>query len=142
MGKLAAALPGEGGRRAGRIRERLLVDSAGWGRRSQSSPHLRMVQDAVFGDRRLHIEYRRAEAQVVIKPWPQPEGGYSAEVPALQGSRIIAPTVEQAIRDIYEVIEMSVASRIQHGEPLPKELCEVRPDAEGTIWVDVAVALA
>jgi predicted DNA-binding transcriptional regulator YafY len=67
MGKLAAALPGEGGRRAGRIRERLLVDSAGWGRRSQASPHLRMVQDAVFGDRRLHIEYRRAEAQVVSR---------------------------------------------------------------------------
>jgi predicted DNA-binding transcriptional regulator YafY len=67
MGKLAASLPGEGGKRAGRIRERLLVDSAGWGRRSHASPHLRMVQDAVFGDRRLHIEYRRAEAQVVAR---------------------------------------------------------------------------
>lgn len=65
MGKLAAALPGEGGRRAGRIRERLLVDSAGWGRRSTVSPHLRLVQDAVFGDRRLHLNYRRAEAEVV-----------------------------------------------------------------------------
>jgi predicted DNA-binding transcriptional regulator YafY len=66
MGKLAAALPGEGGRRAGRIRERLLVDSAGWGRPSpQASPHLRMVQDAVFGDRRLRLKYRRAEARVV-----------------------------------------------------------------------------
>jgi len=66
MGKLAAALPGEGGRRAGRIRERLLVDSAAWGRRSpQASPHLRMVQDAVFGDRRLRLRYRRAEARVV-----------------------------------------------------------------------------
>ncbi len=66
MGKLAAALPGEGGRHAGRIRERLLVDSAGWGRRTpQASPHLRMVQDAVFGDRRLRLRYRRAEARVV-----------------------------------------------------------------------------
>ncbi|OLC25218.1 MAG: hypothetical protein AUJ02_02600 [Chloroflexi bacterium 13_1_40CM_3_65_12] len=65
MGKLAAALPGETGRRAGRIRERLLVDSAGWGRRSAVSPHLRVVQDAVFGDRRLHLTYRRAESQIV-----------------------------------------------------------------------------
>lgn len=65
MGKLAAALPGESGRRAGRIRERLLVDSAGWGRRSTVSPHLSVVQDAVFADRRLHLKYRRAEAQVV-----------------------------------------------------------------------------
>jgi predicted DNA-binding transcriptional regulator YafY len=65
MGKLAAALPGESGKRAGRIRERLLVDSAGWGRRSIVSPHLRIVQDAVFADRRLHLTYRRAEAQIV-----------------------------------------------------------------------------
>jgi predicted DNA-binding transcriptional regulator YafY len=65
MGKLAAALPGESGKRAGRIRDRLLVDSAGWGRRSAVSPHLSVVQDAVFGDRRLHLTYRRAEAQVV-----------------------------------------------------------------------------
>jgi predicted DNA-binding transcriptional regulator YafY len=64
MGKLAAALPGESGRRAGRMRERLLVDSAGWGRRGSASPHLRVVQDAVFADRRLRLRYRRAEAQV------------------------------------------------------------------------------
>jgi predicted DNA-binding transcriptional regulator YafY len=65
MGKLAASLPGDSGRRAGRIRERLLVDSVGWGRRAAVSPHLRVVQDAVFGDRRLHLTYRRAEAQIV-----------------------------------------------------------------------------
>jgi predicted DNA-binding transcriptional regulator YafY len=65
MGKLAAALPGESGRRAGRMRERLLVDSAGWGRRGATSPHLRVVQDAVFADRRLRLLYRRAEEQVV-----------------------------------------------------------------------------
>jgi predicted DNA-binding transcriptional regulator YafY len=65
MGKLAAALPGETAKRAGRMRERLLVDSAGWGRRGAASPHLRVVQDAVFSDRRLRLRYRRAEAQVV-----------------------------------------------------------------------------
>jgi predicted DNA-binding transcriptional regulator YafY len=65
MGKLAASLPGERGKRAGRIRERLLVDSAGWGRRAAASPHLGVVQDAVFSDRRLHLMYRRAEAQAV-----------------------------------------------------------------------------
>jgi predicted DNA-binding transcriptional regulator YafY len=65
MGKLAAALPGETGRRAGRMRERLLVDSAGWGRRGATSPHLRVVQDAVFADRRLRLHYRRAEEQLV-----------------------------------------------------------------------------
>src|ERR1700674_2596202 len=64
MGKLAAALPSESGRRAGRMRERLLVDSVGWGRRGDASPHLQVVQDAVFADRRLRLRYRRAEAQV------------------------------------------------------------------------------
>ena len=64
MGKLAAALPSDSGRRAGRMRERLLVDSAGWGSRGEASPHLRVVQDAVFADRRLRLRYRRAEAQV------------------------------------------------------------------------------
>lgn len=65
MGKLAAALPGEPGRRAGRMRERLLVDSVGWGRRGEAPPQLRVVQDAVFSDRRLRMRYRRAEAHVV-----------------------------------------------------------------------------
>lgn len=65
MGKLAAALPGEPGRRAGRMRERLLVDSVGWGRRGEAPPQLRVVQDAVFSDRRLRMRYRRAEAQAV-----------------------------------------------------------------------------
>jgi predicted DNA-binding transcriptional regulator YafY len=65
MGKLAAALPGEPGRRAGRMRERLLVDSVGWGRRGEAPPQLRVVQDAVFSDRRLRMRYRRGEAQAV-----------------------------------------------------------------------------
>ena len=79
--------------------------------------------------------------QVVIRPWPHPEGGYSAEVPCLQGTRIVAATVEEAIHDIHEVIEMAIASRIKHGEPLPKELQEVRANTNGTVRIDVAVAL-
>ncbi len=83
---------------------------------------------------------RAWKAQVVIKPLLQPKGGNSAEVPCLHGSRIIAQTVEEriiaqtveeAIRDIHEVTEMSVASWIQHGEPLPNEVHEVCPDSEG-----------
>ena len=78
-------------------------------------------------------------AQVEIRPWP--EGGYIAEVPALQGCWVIAPTAEEAIRDVYEVIEMSIASRIKRGEPLPSDLAEVREGTQGTTRVDVAVAL-
>jgi len=67
MGKLAAALPGERGRRAGRMRDRLLVDSVAWGSRGFTSPHLRVVQDAVFADRRLRLRYRRAEAPATVR---------------------------------------------------------------------------
>src|SRR3984893_16364100 len=67
MGKLAAALPGERGRRAGRMRGRLLVDSGAWGSRGFPSPHLRVVQDAVFADRRLRLRYRRAEAPATVR---------------------------------------------------------------------------
>ena len=74
------------------------------------------------------------KAKVEISPWP--EGGYSAEVPYLQGCWIVAPTVEEAIRDIYEVTEMSIASRIRHGEALPPELEEVRVGTQGKIdWM-------
>jgi predicted DNA-binding transcriptional regulator YafY len=65
MGKLAAALPAEGAQKAGRIRERQLVDSKAWGHRGSTPDQLRTVQDAVFADRRLRLRYRRAEAELV-----------------------------------------------------------------------------
>jgi predicted DNA-binding transcriptional regulator YafY len=67
MGKLAASLPGEGGRRALRIRERVIVEAAGWGRGTAPSPHLAVVQDAVFADRRLRLKYRRGEGEAVVR---------------------------------------------------------------------------
>jgi len=79
------------------------------------------------------------KAQVEIRPWP--EGGYIAEVPALQGCWVVTPTAEEAIRDVYEVIEMSIASRVKRGEPLPPDLEEVREGDHGTVRVDIAVAV-
>lgn len=79
------------------------------------------------------------KARVEIKPWP--EGGYIAEVPSLQGCWVVAPTVEQAIRDIYEVIEMSISSRLKRGEPLPPDLEEVHRGDGGKLQVEVAVAV-
>ena len=80
------------------------------------------------------------KARVQIRPWH--EGGYSAELPCLQGCWIVAPTAEEAIRDIYEVIEMSIASRIKRGEPLPSGLAAVAAEEDGLIEVDVAVAVS
>lgn len=82
---------------------------------------------------------RAWKAQVEIKPWS--DGGFVASVPSLQGCWVVAPTPEEAIRDIYEVIEMSIASRIKRGEPLPSDLKEVASD-QGSISVELAVAVS
>lgn len=57
---------------------------------------------------------------VEIKPWP--EGGYLAEAPYLQGCWCVSNSLGQAIEDITEVIEMSLAARQRRGEPLPSEV--------------------
>lgn len=80
------------------------------------------------------------KAHVEIRPWP--EGGYIAEVPALQGCWVVAKTVDEAIRDIVEGIEMSIESRLSRGEPLPAELEEVKAAEDGgAIALEVAVAV-
>ena len=50
-----------------RMRQRILVDSGGWGRSAAVPEHLKRVQDAVWSDHRLRIRYRRAEAAVVVR---------------------------------------------------------------------------
>ena len=59
---------------------------------------------------------RAWKVEVEIRPWE--EGGYLAEMPTLQGCWVVAPSVEEALRDIHEVIELSIASRIKHGEAI------------------------
>ena len=54
---------------------------------------------------------------VELEPWL--EGGFVARAPALQGCWVVADTREQALADIYEGIEMHIAARLRHGEPLP-----------------------
>lgn len=82
------------------------------------------------------------KVKVEIRPWPWPEGGYVAEVPSLQGCSVVASTIEEAIRDIYEVIEMSIASRLKHGE-LKRRLRRLgvvvdRQGARHELWLNPA----
>jgi predicted DNA-binding transcriptional regulator YafY len=60
--KLLAALPPELRDRAGRIRERFHLDAPGWYRDPDEVPHLMAVADAVWGEHRVRIRYRRWEA--------------------------------------------------------------------------------
>lgn len=82
---------------------------------------------------------RAWKAQVEIEPWP--EGGYKASVPSLQGCWVVADTREEAIRDIHEVIEMSIASRIKRGEAIPPDVQEIQGPGASRIQVELAVVV-
>ncbi len=51
--------------RAGRLRERVLIDGERWFRTAPVPPHLTRVQDALWLDRRLRLRYRRTLDRVV-----------------------------------------------------------------------------
>lgn len=61
--------------------------------------------------------------EVQISPWP--EGGVVAEAVGLQGCWVVADTVDQAIDDIREAVQLWVHARRQQGWPLPPALKEV-----------------
>ena len=82
---------------------------------------------------------RAWKAPVEIDPWP--EGGFVASVPSLQGCWVVAPTTESALKDLFEVIEMSIASRLKRGEPLPPDVQEIEATGEDGVRIEVAVAV-
>jgi predicted DNA-binding transcriptional regulator YafY len=57
--KLLAALPAMYRRGAERARQRIYIDSAGWIRSEESVPHLPLVQEAIWTERKLRIIYER-----------------------------------------------------------------------------------
>lgn len=58
--RLVAALPAAGRDRAEFVRRRIHVDAPGWRQAAEDLPFLPVLQEAVFGDRRLHLTYERA----------------------------------------------------------------------------------
>lgn len=61
--KLLAALPTRHQLGASHARQRLYVDGAGWAQRTGTSPppHLHLIQEAVWRDRKLRIHYERSD---------------------------------------------------------------------------------
>ena len=57
--KLLAALPAMYRKGAERARQRIYIDSAGWNRSEESVPHLQLVQEAIWTERKLRITYER-----------------------------------------------------------------------------------
>jgi len=65
--KLLAALPSSQRQQAERARERIYVDPAGWSRPDDALPHLAVIQEAVWSDRRLRLVYNRPGGDTVAR---------------------------------------------------------------------------
>jgi predicted DNA-binding transcriptional regulator YafY len=68
--KVLATLPPELRARAGRVRERFLLDAPGWFHREEPLPHLEAVADAVWSGRRLDLIYRAGDREVARRVDP------------------------------------------------------------------------
>ena len=66
------------------------------------------------------------QVEVQISRWP--EGGFLAEALGLQGCWVVSDTVDQAIDDIREVVQLWIRARRDQHWPLPPVLTEVGPD--------------
>jgi predicted DNA-binding transcriptional regulator YafY len=70
--KLVAAVPPSHRPAAEAARDRVLVDHAGWYRRTPSAPALEVVQDAVWARRRVRLDYRHGDGvqeSVIVDPF-------------------------------------------------------------------------
>lgn len=66
------------------------------------------------GREKLRLSYR-----ILLRK--EPEGGYTAIVPALPGCVTYGETIEEAIEMAKEAIELYVESLLEHGEEIPTE---------------------
>ncbi|MFE6795563.1 helix-turn-helix transcriptional regulator [Paenibacillus chitinolyticus] len=68
--KLLAASPASMRQETERVRQRIHIDGAGWHRSAEQLPHLPLVQEAVWEERKLRIRYRRDDriAERIIHP--------------------------------------------------------------------------
>jgi antitoxin HicB len=57
--------------------------------------------------------------KVLLKP--EPEGGYTVNVPALPGCITYGQTLEEAKSNAQEAIELFVESLKEHGEDIPSD---------------------
>jgi predicted DNA-binding transcriptional regulator YafY len=98
--KLLAALPPELRDRAGRIRERFHLDAPGWYKDPDDVPHLMAVADAVWGQHRIRIRYRRWEAPREVVRTLDPYGV------VLKGGRWYLVAASNSVARTYRVGEI------------------------------------
>lgn len=62
----------------------------------------------------------------------EPSGGYVARCPTLQGCYSQGDTVEEALANIREAIELALEDMTANGEPIP--------DGNGAIFTEIIIA--
>jgi predicted DNA-binding transcriptional regulator YafY len=70
--KLSAALPAAYRQDAERVRQRIHLDATGWFQPEEPVPHLGTIQEAVWGDWKLQLTYRRGDGtqvERVVEPY-------------------------------------------------------------------------
>ncbi|MBC5815016.1 MAG: type II toxin-antitoxin system HicB family antitoxin [Candidatus Eremiobacteraeota bacterium] len=72
---------------------------------------------------------------VVLEPGEAEEGGFIVSVPALPAGHTQGDTVEEALANAREVIELCILSRRDHGEGIPSS------DAGATRVESVAISI-
>ncbi|MGH2496168.1 MAG: helix-turn-helix transcriptional regulator [Ktedonobacteraceae bacterium] len=74
MLKLLAALPSVYRNNAELARQRIHLDAIGWFRHDEPVPHLPLLQEAVWNDRRLRLTYRRGNDNTINRRTVNPYG--------------------------------------------------------------------
>jgi len=75
--------------------------------------------------------------EVQITRWP--EGGFLAEAIGLQGCWVISETIDQAVDDIREAVQLWIGVRREQGWPLPATLAETGADPSIRTVLPIAV---
>lgn len=63
--------------------------------------------------------------QVILIPDPE-VGGYTVEVPSLPGCISEGDTIDEALANIKEAIELHIESMIAHGEEVPEDFAPIK----------------
>jgi len=113
--KLLAALPAMYRRGAERARQRIHIDSAGWSRNEETVPHLHLLQEAIWTERRLRINYERGPDCEAVERELDPLG-----LVAKGSAWYLVAGIDGVVRS-YRV------SRISRAELLP-ETCSIPAD--------------
>jgi len=61
------------------------------------------------------------ERTYTVVLFPEAEGGFTVEVPALPGCFSLGSTINEALRNAEEAIRCHLGSIVQHGEEVPVE---------------------